>query len=155
MSYRSSLSIPETSSGAVGTVYSAVVSTVAVAIGTGVVSPIASIVVPAGVYSVDCLVNITIDNATTVSSAYTYILSAPAGSGAFTTYVTSVDIATAVAFTTTALEIRQIGISKTITLTAPTILYGAVGFNFTGGGISSDQPINTTVPYTIQAIKLA
>jgi hypothetical protein len=120
---------------------------------SGTVSPLTSIVVPAGTYSVDCLVNVIIENATTVSSAYIYILSAPAGSGAFTTYETSADAS--VAFTTTAQEIRQVSISKTITLTAPTILYGAVGFNFTGGGITSDQPINATVPYTIQAVKLA
>jgi len=152
MSYRSSLSIPDTSSGNVGATFSAVVGTLVLA--TGVSTVLTSIVVPAGTYSVNMCVNLFIANTTNVTSGFIFLGSAPAGSAAPATSIYSIDIIEG-GIVATANISRQLSPSFTVTLTQPTILYLEVGVNFSVAGISSVVPTNVTVPYSIKAIKLA
>jgi hypothetical protein len=153
MSYRSALSNPSITSGSVGTTYS-VAATAAVPLASLTTLTIASIVVPAGVYSVNMCVNINLTAGTYIASGQ-IILGSSASSGSVSTASLYQDVGIVSYTAPTGIDIERIS-TITIVLTEATKLYLNLVYNFAAGGsITSEIPNATAIPFSLQAIKLA
>lgn len=153
MSFRSALNSPSISSGSVGVVYQAVTSGT---IALDVLDPttISTIIVPAGVYSINLCANFEITDATYVASGQMLLGSSIPSGSTPTDFLINTFAITSV----TAPEVitHQASSSSTLVLSVQTKLYLQLNFNYANGtGINSIVPSGIDVPYSIQAVKLA
>ena len=153
MSNRSSLSFPSQTSGSIGSAVSALQATSSQSISTAVITELASVEVPAGVYSVSFCANIQVLDATTIDDLFVYVGTSSAGESEYTTLVSSQN--SYPEETTTSTITKQVYYNTTIVLTESSVIYALVGGQFSGAGVNCITPENISPVANIQAIKLA
>ena len=154
MSNRSSLSFPSQTSGSIGSSVSAVQSTSSISLITGVITEIAKVEVPAGVYSVSFCVNIEVLDATTPTSIFVYVGTSSSNVGTFTEIVSAQD--SYLFGTSTAQVAKQVYYTTTIVLNESSNIYGLCAWNGTGAGVNCISLTQISSPaQNIVAIKIA
>lgn len=151
MSYRSALTNPSISSGGIGSVYTATQTSGSIPLINGTNENTASIVVPAGVYSVISCVEIYIQNTTIVQLGTLYISSSSPDDITPTSFLAKSNILAPFTGVPNTTDTFTYTLSSPIVLTEPTKLYTTILFEFTTSGMDSQIPF----PYSIRAVKLA
>jgi hypothetical protein len=148
MSYRSSLANPSTSSGNVGQIISATQSET-VSLVTGVVSNIASITLPSGVWSISQCYHLQIANTTVLTSGFVYLYDTASLSNSVQSTVAYEPLTASGTFTSQRFS------ETTLVLTAETVLTLGIGLNFSEAAITALVPYGFGPLYTLKATKLA
>ena len=152
MSYKSAIASPKVSSGSVGSVFPLVQPAIStIALTSGVNSTLASVSVPAGVYSVNMCVNLAIANTAVLTSSFLTLGITPVGGS-----ISYVHASNAVSpFTATADVSRQVAPSATIVVSSDSVVSLILYASFTIAGVSSIAPVTLTNAFQLQLIKIA